>query len=133
MPDEVRTHAERNAVEALKIDLEAGLTRATIASQAPEQSEKRHRNWREARKAYDSVMGFMQRFTLTPTDAQEIGDKLAKLKSALERSRSGSFTFPSKAVYSFQLAPGVGLWSQLRLRLLRLTPPKTWWYRPRNH
>lgn len=72
-------------MEALKIDVGAGLTRATIAAQAREQSEKRPRNWREARKAYDSVMGFMQRFTLTPTDAQEISDKLAKLKSALER------------------------------------------------
>ncbi len=69
----------------LKIDLDAGLTRATIALRAPEHSETRLRNHREARKAYDTVLDFMQRFTLTSTDRQQISDKVAQLKSSLEK------------------------------------------------
>ncbi len=85
MADDVIMRANRKGVETLKIDLMAGLTRAAIASQAPQHSEKRLRNRREARKAYDSVIGFIPRFELTPTDAEEITDRLAQLKSALEQ------------------------------------------------
>ncbi len=85
MPETVINRAIRNGVEMLKRDLDAGLIRAMIASRAPENSEKRLRNHREARKAYDTVVDFSQRFTLTSTDTQEISDKLAKLKSSLEQ------------------------------------------------
>ncbi len=85
MPDDVITRTNRNGVEMLKIDLGAGLTRATIALRAPEHSEKRLRNHKEARKAYDTVLDFVQRVTLTSEDTQEISDKLAQLKSSLEK------------------------------------------------
>ncbi len=77
--------ANTKAVNTLKIDVSTGLTRAGIALQASQHSEKRLRNQREARKAYDSVVGWMQRLDLTRTDAKEITDGLAQLKLSLEQ------------------------------------------------
>ncbi len=83
--DEQIMRAYTKGVKTLKVDVSTGLTRAAIASQAPQRSEKRLRNQREARKAYDSVIAWMQRLDVAPTDAQEIADGLAQLKLSLEQ------------------------------------------------
>ncbi len=84
MPKNIIDRLNRTHVEALWVDLKAGLTRAMIASQAPRRSAKRLRNQREARKAYDSITSFIKKVMLTSTQAETLNDGLAKLKSALE-------------------------------------------------
>ena len=72
-------------VEVLKTDSRVGLTRATIALKAPPGSQKRMRNQREARKAYDTVTHHMNRLSLTKADAQELQESVAELRLALEQ------------------------------------------------
>ncbi len=84
MVKKLTSRANKNGIRALKVDLETGLTLAAIALQAPAGSEKRLRNRRHARKAYDAVTHFSERFTPTETEAQEIKSKLKQLRSVLQ-------------------------------------------------
>jgi hypothetical protein len=68
--------------EFLRTELFAGITRANIARNTPDESKK-ERNRREARKAYDTVLRFLPQMYLSEKEKEQIDSKLAALKSAL--------------------------------------------------
>lgn len=72
----------RASVNFLKTDLNTALTFSAIAMQAHERS-KRDRMRQNARKAYDTVLRFMQRVELTPQDAQFLTSNLNRLRADL--------------------------------------------------
>jgi hypothetical protein len=74
----------RNAVDFLKIDADTGLTFVWIASGSADALPKKARNQANARKAYDCVLTWTRRLVLGELDRQEIGEKLAQLKTALQ-------------------------------------------------
>lgn len=71
-------------MEFLKTDLGVALTFAHIALQASGDAYKRSRNRANARKAYDTVITWMNRLTINQADAVEIGEKLHELRSTLK-------------------------------------------------
>ncbi len=66
-------------------DLDLAMTFTHIASESPEDSEKRVRNQANARHAYDEISRISGAAVLTDNEREEVDDKLAKLRSALER------------------------------------------------
>ena len=84
MKQSQRERLNKTRFDALRIDAQAGLTRARIASQAPARSDKRCRNQVNARRAYDSVLAFSSRMNLNPADARDITERLRRLKLALQ-------------------------------------------------
>jgi acetylornithine/succinyldiaminopimelate/putrescine aminotransferase len=66
----------------LRTELLVGLTLTKIAMDA-QHRDKIDRNRANARKAYDTVLRFMPRVSITRDEAIEINAKLAKLKSEL--------------------------------------------------
>ncbi len=89
---ETVAHVHSNAVEgrgagagAVMTELRVGLTFVKVALEARAGSEKRVRNRIQARKAYDTIVKFRNRFSFTPADEQAINAGLAQLKSALEQ------------------------------------------------
>ena len=80
----VRDAAEQRVVEFLIVELETGLTFSRIASDS-RYSDKRDRNRANARKAYDTALGWTKRLSLNAEDSLEVGEKLKKLKAALEK------------------------------------------------
>lgn len=75
-------HARAGAVLA---DLRVGLTLAKLALEALPGSDKRRRNTINARKAYDSVVSFMDTISFTRAEERQLNDGLAGLKYALEQ------------------------------------------------
>ena len=71
-------------IEFLRTELLTGLTLSKIAL-ASTHADKTERNRVNARKAYDAVLHFMPRVILTEDEAREINDKLALLKTELQR------------------------------------------------
>ena len=61
------------------------MTLVCIASDAGEDSEKRIRNQANARHAYDDVSRISLHASLTDKERQEVGNKLAGLRTALQR------------------------------------------------
>lgn len=82
----MKLHAEfnRNGVDFLSTDLDTALTMAEIALGARGDSEKRLRNTRNARRAYNAVLYFSKRVTLTSRKERELGEKLSRLQAALQ-------------------------------------------------
>lgn len=72
----------KTGVDFLKLDVEVGLTFSGIALQTHD-SEKRVRNLRAARKAYDNVLRLMDKVTLTKDDAKSLARNLFRLKCEL--------------------------------------------------
>jgi len=74
----------RVRVDFLKIDVATALTFSGIALQTQD-PEKRQRNRRSARRAYDTILGLIHRVPLTLDDAQILARNLRRLKSELVR------------------------------------------------
>jgi len=72
------------STDFLKVDLATALTFTEIALQASD-SEKRERNCRNARVAYDTVLRLIERVDLTDEDSEMLNSNLARLKSELAR------------------------------------------------
>jgi len=72
----------KTRVNFLKVDLETALTFAGIAMRA-ENSMKKARNRRSARRAYDTVVRLIDSVDLPDEDAQLLARKLTRLKSEL--------------------------------------------------
>lgn len=73
----------RATVDFLKVDVETALTFSGIALQT-DNSVKKERNQRSARKAYDSVLKLAEKVDLTDQDVQTLSRNLARLKSELQ-------------------------------------------------
>ncbi len=73
-----------HAVDFLITETEVGLTFARNAL-AARFSIRRERNQANARKAYDSAVDWSTRLSLTDADSHDIGERLIRLKSALEQ------------------------------------------------
>ena len=71
-------------VEFLRSELTTGLTLSKIALDA-DQQDKAERNRVNAKKAYDTVLRFIPRVSLSREETSEIKSKLAQLRAALER------------------------------------------------
>jgi hypothetical protein len=86
MQDFAQTMRDSNAVsvEFLSIEAETGLLFAEIASQA-DSAEKKARNCSNARTAYDTVLRFIERVSLTEAEWESLGRKMAKLKVSLQK------------------------------------------------
>ena len=65
-------------------DLDLAMTLTRIASEFPEDSEKRVRNQAKARHAYDEISRISRAAALSDNDRKEVDDKLAELRSALQ-------------------------------------------------
>ena len=66
-------------------DLDLAMTLTHIASESPEDSEKRVRNQTNARHAYDEISRISSAAALTDNEREEVDDKLAELRSALQQ------------------------------------------------
>lgn len=74
----------RTGTEFLKVDVATALTFAATALNTDD-PEKKRRNQRSARKAYDTVLRMTQKVTLTPQDAKELSKSLHLLRANLMR------------------------------------------------
>ena len=72
----------RAGAEFLKVDAETGLTLARVALSTPN-GEKKRRNQKSARKAYDTILRLLKRITPTDADARELNIRLHELKDDL--------------------------------------------------
>jgi hypothetical protein len=86
MQDFAQTMRESNAtsVEFLNIETNTGLMFATLAQQA-DNAEKKARNCANARLAYNTVLRFISRVSLTNAESQSLALKMAKLKTELQK------------------------------------------------
>ena len=82
---ELGERLQRNRLDFLRIDLDIALTMAGIAAGAAEGSEKRRRNERNARRAYDAVLRQRGSLVTSPEETKELDDKLVELERALAR------------------------------------------------
>lgn len=71
-------------IDFLRSELDTGLTLSRIAMQADHQN-KAARNRLNAKKAYDTVIRFMPRVSLSREESREIKSKLNDLRSCLQR------------------------------------------------
>jgi hypothetical protein len=74
----------RTSAEFLKTDVETALLFASIALQTEDLS-KRQRNCRNARRGYDTIVRLASRIRFSDDEAQFLSERLARLKSELER------------------------------------------------
>ena len=72
---------ERTGATFLVTDLDLAMTMTRDAAS----SEKRNRNLANARHAYDDVSRISHHASLTDNERQNVDDKLAELRSALEQ------------------------------------------------
>lgn len=82
---ETLNRIQETSFEFLITDLDLGLTLCRIASDAGDDSEKRNRNRQNARKAYESILGFSEKLHLTEEQDRELKDKLRELRTSLEK------------------------------------------------
>ncbi len=82
--NDVRNRLDRTSFSFLLNDTELALTLTRIAQDAVDDLEKRVRNQKNARRAYDTVSGLMGRVALTAEEEQELTSKLTQLKSELQ-------------------------------------------------
>src|SRR3954469_4016738 len=81
---DVRGDLNRNSYQLLKVDIETALTFTRIAAGADEGSDKRSRNQRNGRTAYDSVQHLRKNVSMTTEQEQELDSGLLELRRALE-------------------------------------------------
>jgi hypothetical protein len=84
-PKSHRRPVNRAAFEFLITDLEVAMTLAQIAANSGNDAEKRARNLGHARRAYDTVREFSRRTRLTASQSTELENKIAGVKSELEK------------------------------------------------
>src|SRR5215471_21111054 len=79
---------ERNRIlfDFLLIDLDLSLSFVEAALDYHNDEQKRERNRANARKGYEAVQHFRNRFEITIPQQNELVAKLTKLKSALEQA-----------------------------------------------
>jgi hypothetical protein len=71
-------------VEALKTELNAGLTFSRLALTSKNRNTKA-RNTANAQKAYDTAQGWAAKIQLSPTDSKEIATRFEQLTAALAK------------------------------------------------
>lgn len=71
-------------IDFLRLEIDTGLTLAKIALDA-NRRDRRNRNRLNARKAYDTVLRFMPRVSLTPEEVSEMKIRVEHLKAELVR------------------------------------------------
>ncbi len=74
---------QRTGTEFLSADIDTALTFVGLARSANDDSGKKSRNQRNARKAYDKVQELLARLRLSAEQQREINDKLSHLKAEL--------------------------------------------------
>lgn len=75
-------------VEFLRTELRVGLTAVKIAQTSKDEA-RRNRNWRNAQDAYESVLRFLPKLTLTSKEVDELQSGLATLKAELQKLSEG--------------------------------------------
>jgi hypothetical protein len=80
------TGEQLNATSAdfLKIDVKTALTFSGLALET-DNEEKKQRNRKNARKAYDTILHLQHNVTFTPSDEVYMHQMLGRLKNDLER------------------------------------------------
>jgi len=71
-------------VDFLRTEIRTGLTFARIARESKRTSPKRSRNRTNGRKAYDTVLRFAPKVSLSDEEAEDINSKLKQLKTELK-------------------------------------------------
>lgn len=74
----------KSTIHFVNTELDTGLTFARIAGGTKTRSKK-DRNCANARRAYDSALHILQQVSLSKEEASAIGEKVADLKSSLEK------------------------------------------------
>jgi thymidylate kinase len=72
----------RTGTDFLKVDVATGLMLAKAALSS-HNAEKKQRNQKSARKAYDTIVRMVKKITPTDTDARQLNDGLHQLKADL--------------------------------------------------
>jgi hypothetical protein len=72
----------RAGTDFLKVDVATGLTLAKAALSSHD-AEKRQRNQKSARKAYDTIVRMLNKITPTEADARQLNDGLHQLRADL--------------------------------------------------
>ena len=72
----------RAGTDFLKVDAATGLTLAKAALSSPD-AEKKQRNCKSARKAYDTIMRLLKKVSPSDADARQLNDDLHELKDDL--------------------------------------------------
>ena len=75
-------------VEFLRTELRVGLTAIKIAQTATDEA-RRNRNWRNAREAYEALLRFLPKLTLTSREVDEVQSGLATPKAELQKLSEG--------------------------------------------
>lgn len=83
-PQATYTNNSEAEVDFLRVELRTGLTFSKIALGAVYQ-EKRDRNRRHARRAYDTLLYFMRKITVPNGHTDDIMHRLTDLQSDLQR------------------------------------------------
>ena len=83
MSDWIPSSVSNNAFEFLLTDLDTGLTFMDVAESSGDVAITQ-RNHANARRAYDTVVHFMQTLSLDDTQRKELAERLALLKSRLQ-------------------------------------------------
>jgi hypothetical protein len=79
----LRQQTNRAAIEILFTDIRTAFTFLRVAETTGD-PETRQRNWRHARRAYDSVTRFSTRFLMTEQERRRLETELGELRQALE-------------------------------------------------
>lgn len=83
MDQNIAESLKRTGAEFLSADIDTALTFVGLARSASDDSEKKSRNQRNARKAYDKVQELLARLRLSAEEQSEVNDKLRRLKAEL--------------------------------------------------
>ena len=74
--------ANKTSIHFLNVEAETGLTFANIAAHS-ENAEKKARNQAHARIAYETILRFVSRVSLTAAEAETLASKVTRLKDGL--------------------------------------------------
>jgi hypothetical protein len=80
----LRDDLNRTTVEFLRTDLDTGIMLARIATGARKNSERRERNTRNARMAYDTVEKLRRQAPMSTEIRNALDEKIGLLRSLLE-------------------------------------------------
>ena len=81
---QVLRDANAASIEFLNVEADTGLMFAEIA-RGSEKGAKADRNRAHARTAYDTVLRFIGRVSLTDAESESLGVKMARLKLGLQK------------------------------------------------
>lgn len=80
---QLKNESNETGVQFILVELEMGLSFLEMADHSS-RPERQIRLYGEAKKAHDTIMGFMPRFTFTSSQQSVIDAKLHHLRSRLE-------------------------------------------------